>query len=150
MMPISRPSRRWMYSHQNIDLNSARPKCECCSLNSGNCLYCTNLSIQSRSLSGGIVPPISLQSTIESPDSVSRVMPPITTIAAIRAQPVSSQARTCRSWYRCVIASTEYTSSIYQSNSVRRARKAPRYKFEPTCQNRLYDKNSTVISTIYN
>ena len=44
------------------------------------------------SVSGGIAPVIGFHSVIESPDSVSRVMPPTTTIANTKAATKRSQA----------------------------------------------------------
>ena len=51
---------------------------------SGNCLYFSNSAIQAASDSGGSQPVIGFHSTIERPDSVRRVNPPITTQAGQR------------------------------------------------------------------
>lgn len=47
--------------------------------NSGNCLYLLNSFCHSSSVVGGLIPLMRCQSTIDKPDSVSRVTPPRTT-----------------------------------------------------------------------
>jgi hypothetical protein len=54
----------------------------------------SNAAAQSAALSGGIAPVNGFHSVIDKPDSVSRVMPPITTIEKTRAATVKSQLAT--------------------------------------------------------
>src|SRR5882672_7922982 len=62
----------------------------------GMVLYFANSACQSAAPSGGTTPVTGFHSTIESPDSVSRVAPPTKTMAAISAATASSQARMAR------------------------------------------------------
>jgi hypothetical protein len=55
-------------------------------------------------VSGGSVPLTGFHSTIESPDSVSRVAPPTSTMAAIISAIVTSQTRTARLRGACCTA----------------------------------------------
>jgi hypothetical protein len=64
--------------------------------NSGVCRYFANASFQSAADSGGSVPTMGCHSVIDSPECVSRVTPPTTTIANTSAQHASSQAMTGR------------------------------------------------------
>ncbi len=93
--PISRPSRRWKYSHQKMPLNpaSVMPWFTC--RYSGVSWYLSNASCHAASESGGSVPTIGCHSTIDRPEWVSRVTPPTTTIANTSAQHTSSHAATC-------------------------------------------------------
>ena len=70
------------------------PRLTC--LNSGVCWYLENRSCQSESVSGGTVPTSGCHSTIDSPEWVSRVTPPTTTIANTIAAHTSSHAATLR------------------------------------------------------
>ncbi len=58
--------------------------------------YFSNSAVQSASFNGGSEPPTRFHSVIESPESVSRVSPPITTITVISAKSAMSQPRTNR------------------------------------------------------
>src|SRR5262249_21371131 len=60
------------------------------------CWYLANSACPSAAESGGIAPITGRHSVIDSPLQVSRVMPPITTIAKIIAQQTSSQTATGR------------------------------------------------------
>lgn len=60
---------------------------------SGDCLYFSNSTNQSSSERGGR-PPVNFQSVIESPDLVSRVIPPSTTILKTQAADTKSQIPT--------------------------------------------------------
>ena len=84
------------YRLKNINLNSERVIPLFIFWYSGNFLYLLNASSHSTSFIGGIAPFINFQSTIESPESVRRVIPPITTIENIRKQPDKSQIITDR------------------------------------------------------
>src|ERR1700722_19759679 len=66
------------------------------SLYCGICWYFANSACQAAADSGGRMPVTGCHSVIDSPDQVSRVMPPITTIAKIIAQHTSSQIATGR------------------------------------------------------
>src|SRR6266700_4169249 len=59
-------------------------------------LYFSNCACHSASLSGGSVPATGCHSTIERPDSVSRVAPPIVTIASTSAATARSQSLMAR------------------------------------------------------
>src|SRR6266851_8574842 len=61
---------------------------------SGICLYFANSAAQSVAESGGTMPITGVDSVIDRPERVSRVMPPTTTIRAIIAQQAKSQAAT--------------------------------------------------------
>src|SRR5512145_2163511 len=61
---------------------------------SGVCRYLANSACHSASESGGRAPVTGRHSVIDSPDSVSRVTPPITTMAKIIAQQARSQSAT--------------------------------------------------------
>jgi hypothetical protein len=60
------------------------------------CWYLANSACQSAADSGGTMPVTGCHSVIDRPDQVSRVMPPITTIAKIIAQQTKSQIATAR------------------------------------------------------
>src|SRR5215217_9701406 len=75
-------------------LNSARVMPEFSSRYCGICRYFSNSAVQAASESGGIVPVTGCHSVIDNPDRVSRVTPPITTIAKIIAQQHSSHTAT--------------------------------------------------------
>ncbi len=94
--PMRRPSRRWKYSHQKMDLKPSTSMSWLRSLNSGVSLYFSNWAAQSASVSGGRVPMKGCHSTIDRPEWVRRVAPPTTTMAKTRAQQASSQAATAR------------------------------------------------------
>jgi len=59
-------------------------------------LYLSNSTCQPASSSGGKIPVSGFHSTIESPDSVSRVAPPTTKVTNISAATVSSHKRMAR------------------------------------------------------
>jgi hypothetical protein len=62
----------------------------------GIVLYFSNSACQAASDKGGMVPVTGFHSTMESPDSVSRVAPPITKVAKIIAATTSSHTRMAR------------------------------------------------------
>src|SRR5439155_19744976 len=62
----------------------------------GICWYFSNSAAQAAADSGGRMPLTGCHSVIDRPDSVSLVMPPITTIRKIRPQHTSSQTATAR------------------------------------------------------
>src|SRR5436190_19553536 len=62
----------------------------------GVCRYFSNSAAQLATESGGRMPVTGCHSVIDNPESVSRVMPPMTTIAKIIAQQPSSQIATAR------------------------------------------------------
>mmetsp|Transcript_7263 Transcript_7263/g.30897 ORF Transcript_7263/g.30897 Transcript_7263/m.30897 type:complete len:220 (-) Transcript_7263:120-779(-) len=74
--PMLLPHMRWRYSQKKMPLNSSTVMCGCMRRNSGNCLYLANSSSHASLPMGGREPE-SFQSTIERPDSVRRVTPPI-------------------------------------------------------------------------
>ena len=63
---------------------------------SGICLYLAKASEQSTSESGGTMPATGFHSVIDRPESVKRVAPPTSTIAAIIAATTYSQLITGR------------------------------------------------------
>ena len=91
---MSRPSSRWKYSHQKIDLKPSTVMSWLRSLNSGVSLYFSNVPAHWASFRGGSAPTSGCHSTMESPEWVRRVAPPTTTMAKTRAQQASSQAAT--------------------------------------------------------
>src|SRR5262245_12080943 len=62
----------------------------------GIALYLSNSACQDGASSGGSTPVTGFHSTIESPDSVSRVAPPTTTVTTISAATASSHSLTAR------------------------------------------------------
>jgi hypothetical protein len=80
-----------------MSLNSASVIPVLTTVYSGIALYFPKAACQSASLNGGMAPRIGCHSVIESPESVSRVAPPTTTIAKTSAATITSQARTAGS-----------------------------------------------------
>ena len=120
--PISRPHRRWMYSSQKISLNSAIVKPRLINLPCGEERYFCSSACHAASDSGGSQPVTGRHSTIESPDSVSRVSAPMTIIKKIIAATTISQLRTdagtgCMSAGPCVNRPVA-SSGISVANSV--------------------------------
>src|SRR4051812_7014003 len=99
--PIRRPISRCVHSHQKMVLNSASvmPLLRC--WNCGMVLYLSNSAAQAPSLNGGTAPVTGFHSTIERPDSVSRVAPPTSTIAKMSAATAYSHSRIAR-WRRSI------------------------------------------------
>ena len=83
-----------MYSSQKISLNSAIVKPRLINLPCGEERYFCSSACQAASDSGGSQPVTGRHSTIESPDSVSRVSAPMTIIKKIIAATTISQLRT--------------------------------------------------------
>src|SRR5205085_12545388 len=83
------------HSHQKMVLNSASvmPRL---SLNWGIAWYLANSVCHAASPKGGSVPVTGFHSTIESPDSVSRVAPPTSSVATISAATRESHSRIAR------------------------------------------------------
>src|SRR6266436_9496671 len=77
-------------------LNSLRLMPALCSRYCGMVLYLSNSSRHADASSGGTTPVTGFHSTIDRPDSVSRVAPPTTTVTNIRAATASSHNRTAR------------------------------------------------------
>src|SRR5262249_1864128 len=77
-------------------LNSSRLIPALCSRYCGMALYFSNSACHSDVSSGGATPVTGFHSTIDRPDSVSRVAPPTTTVTNIRAATASSHSRTTR------------------------------------------------------
>src|SRR6266436_7735202 len=77
-------------------LNSLRLMPALCSRYCGMVLYLSNSSRHADASSGGTTPVTGFHSTIDRPDSVSRVAPPTTTVTNIRAATASSHSRTAR------------------------------------------------------
>src|SRR5258707_5453629 len=77
-------------------LNSSRLIPGCRSLYCGMVLYLSNSACQARASSGGTTPVTGFHSTIDRPDSVSRVAPPTITIANTSAAIASSHSRIAR------------------------------------------------------
>src|SRR5215467_6787056 len=77
-------------------LNSPRLIPALCSRYCGMVLYLSNSACHADASSGGTTPVTGFHSTIDRPDSVSRVAPPTTTVANIRAATASSHSRTAR------------------------------------------------------
>src|SRR6202035_5715972 len=84
------------YSHRKIVLKSPRLMPALSSRYCEVCRYLANSVCQSAADSGGTIPLTGCHSVIDSPDQVSRVTPPITTIAKIIAQQTRSQIATGR------------------------------------------------------
>src|SRR5215467_12773211 len=85
-----------------------------CSRYCGMVLYLSNSACHAGASRGGITPVTGFHSTIERPDSVSRVAPPTTTVTNIRAATASSHSRTVR---RCV---SEDRARLLMGSFVRR------------------------------
>src|SRR6516164_547234 len=77
-------------------LNSLRLIPALCSRYCGIVLYLSNSACHADASSGGTTPVTGFHSTIDRPDSVSRVAPPTTTVTNIRAATASSHSRTAR------------------------------------------------------
>src|SRR5215471_17496153 len=77
-------------------LNSSRLMPALCSRYCGMVLYLSNSACHARASSGGTTPVTGFHSTIERPDSVSRVAPPTITVTNMRAATASSQNLTAR------------------------------------------------------
>src|SRR6185437_11718173 len=95
--PVSRAIRRCDHSHQKIVLKAFRLMPRLSSRYWGIAWYFINSLCQSLSDSGGRTPVTGFHSTIESPDSVSRVAPPTTSVAKIMAAAQNSHSRAARS-----------------------------------------------------
>src|SRR6185437_14330257 len=95
--PVSRAIRRCDHSHQKIVLKASRLMPRLSSRYCGIAWYFVNSLCQSLSDSGGRTPVTGFHSTIERPDSVSRVAPPMMSVAKIMAAAQNSQRRTARS-----------------------------------------------------
>src|SRR5271168_4903235 len=78
-------------------LNSSKLIAKWTAWYSGISLYLANTAAQSAAESGGTTPTTGFHSVIDRPESVSRVMPPTTTIRKINAQQTNSQAATTTS-----------------------------------------------------
>src|SRR6266536_4446979 len=77
-------------------LNSSRLTPALCSRYGGTVLYLSNSACQADASSGGTTPVTGFHSTIDRPDSVSRVAPPTTTVTNIRAATASSHSLMAR------------------------------------------------------
>src|SRR5262249_3739079 len=77
-------------------LNSSRLIPALCSRYCGMVLYFSNSTCHADASSGGTTPVTGFHSTIDSPDSVSRVAPPTTKVANMGAETASSHSRTAR------------------------------------------------------
>src|SRR5262245_30810203 len=77
-------------------LNSSRLMPALCSRYCGIILYFSNSACHAGASSGGSTPVTGFHSTIDSPDPVSRVVPPTTKVANIRAATASSHSRMAR------------------------------------------------------
>src|SRR5262252_6801156 len=82
-----------------MSLNSAKVTPGWIARYSGICLYLANSAAQSASESGGTTPITGFHSVIDRPESVSRVIPPTTTIRKIIAQQAKSHAATGPSFF---------------------------------------------------
>src|SRR5215469_11949230 len=99
-----------------MPLNSAKVIPEWTAWYSGICWYFANSAAQSASESGGMMPMTGFHSVIDRPDSVSRVIPPTTTIRKINAQQPKSHAATaprrcCRAATECAVVNAEIDKS---------------------------------------
>src|SRR5574337_326048 len=79
-----------------MDLNSSSDMSKFTFWNCGESWYLEKAICQSCSFSGGMAPMITFHSVMDKPEPVSRVMPPMTTIAKISTQPVNNQVATAR------------------------------------------------------
>src|SRR5215470_8327426 len=100
-----------------MSLNSAKVIPEWIARYSGICLYLAISTAQSASESGGTTPMTGFHSVIDSPESVSRVTPPTTTIKKINAQQANSHLATApsrgsaRAAPDCVVVTAEIDKS---------------------------------------
>ena len=94
-IPNNRPMRRWTYSQKKINLNWERVMLWFSFWYSGYCWYFSNSVSHSELFMGGITPEMGCHSTIESPDWVRRVTPPIITIRKMSRQAEMSQVVIC-------------------------------------------------------
>ena len=85
--PVILPRSLCVYSQKKINLNPLRSMAGLSLINSGNCLYFSKAISQSCCVSGGIAPDIRFHSTIDNPEPVSLVIPPIITIRNTSKQP---------------------------------------------------------------
>ena len=92
--PISRPHRRCRYSSQKICWNSATVKPRFTNRPCGEERYFCSSACHAWSPSGGSQPVTGFHSTIDRPDSVSRVSAPSTIMKKIMAATTISQLRT--------------------------------------------------------
>src|SRR6516225_8209086 len=98
-------------------LNSSKFIQKCTARYSGISLYLANSAAQSAAESGGTTPMTGFHSVIDSPESVSRVIPPTTTIRKINAQQANSHAATApsrgsaRAAPDCAVAAAEIDKS---------------------------------------
>src|SRR6185437_10919082 len=95
--PVSRAIRRCDHSHQKIVLKAFKLMPRLSSRYWGIAWYFVNSLCQSLCDSGGSTPVTGFHSTIERPDSVSRVAPPTMSVAKIMAAAQTSHSRTARS-----------------------------------------------------
>src|SRR5690349_4392178 len=96
-MPMSRAHRRCRYSQKKICLNAESVMSGWMARYCGIALYPSNSASHSAWLNGGSTPVTGCHSVMERPDSVRRVMPPITTIKNIMAQQARSHQAIGRS-----------------------------------------------------
>ena len=94
-IPSSLPIRRWIYSQKKINLNWSIVMPWFSFWYSGKFLYFSNSICQAVSLRGGMMPDIGCHSTIERPDRVSLVMPPIITMRKMSIKADISQVVIC-------------------------------------------------------
>ena len=95
-MPTPRPSMRWAYSIRKMRLNSARDIPRLTSRYSGDARYASNSRRHASSPIGGRTPETGCHLTMDSPEPVSRVTPPTTTIAYTSAAHAISHHPTAR------------------------------------------------------
>src|SRR5436305_8364393 len=112
-------------------LNSARLMPEFSNRYCGMCWYFSNSAAQATVDNGGTTPVTGCHSVIDRPERVSRVMPPITTIAKIIAQQPNSHSATGRRseapWLRAMAAGADAALVVIdKKSSARRRAKAPR------------------------
>ena len=94
--PRSRPRKRCVHSHQKMPLKASRLMPRFSRTYCGIFWYLAKASAHCASLRGGIAPMIGSHSVMESPEPVSRVSPPMVTMARmIRAMARSQNPRLC-------------------------------------------------------
>src|SRR5580704_7533965 len=97
----------------------------------GMCWYCSNSAVQAVADSGGRMPVTGCHSVVDRPDSVSLVMPPITTMAKIMPQHTSSQTATARRPVVAMIAAGACCVVAVETDTIDPCRTVPAGKVMP-------------------
>ena len=125
--PTTRPSRRCTHSQKKMNLNCDSVMPSWIAAYCGTRLYAAKAASHAVAVSGGIAPLTGFHSVIDSPDSVSRVMPPTTTIANTRLATKRSQSAIAsgraKGWScRVTAISPDSSTPVRRRLSTRRSR----------------------------